>query len=100
MLACLLVRINDQLWKISVVRVTAERGGPPVEQHSSGSAGRWVGSQSRAEALLTIHTCTHIIATEPLERTRVHHEVARTEDIRHNDRTRLLCKSHWKTRED
>lgn len=81
------------------VRVTAEWGRPPAEQHSSGSAGGCVGRQRRAEALLPVHTRTHIITTEALERTRVHQIVARTEHVWHHHQTRLFCKTHWEVQQ-
>ena len=60
---------------------TTERGGPPVEQNSSGRASGGVGRQSRADALLAVDAGTRIVATEALERSRVHQKVAWAERV-------------------
>lgn len=77
------------------VGVTTEGRGSPAEQHSSGSAGRWVSSQSGAEALLAVLARTHVIAAEPMERSRVDQEVTGTESVWHDGWTGLLCKTHY-----
>lgn len=82
----------------SAVRVTAEWRRPPVEQHPSCRTGSSISSQSRAEALLAIPASAHVITAKPLERSRVHQKVARTEHSWHHHCACLLCKTHWNHR--